>query len=49
MIVKKPSKKELIRRRISDKSFKIWNPDGTLYAEMSDGKWIKKPKELKGR
>jgi len=49
MIVKKPSKKELIRRRISDKSFKIWNPDGTLYAEMSDGKWIKKPKELKRR
>lgn len=48
MVVKKPSKKELMRRRISDKGFKIWNPDGTLYAEMSEGKWIKKPKEFKG-
>lgn len=43
---KKRSKTDMERRRISDRSFKIWNPDGTLYAEMSNGKWIKKPKEL---
>lgn len=46
MIAKKRSKADIERRRISDRSFKIWNPDGTLYAEMSEGKWIKKPKEL---
>ena len=39
----KRSKKELEKRRISDRNFKIWNPDGTLYAEMSEGKWIKEP------
>ncbi|GAI90396.1 unnamed protein product, partial [marine sediment metagenome] len=40
---RKRSKKELRQRRISDKSFKIWNPDGTLFAEMEEGKWIKEP------
>ena len=45
MIVKNRSEKELEQRRISDRSFKIWNPDGTLYSEMSEGKWIKKPKK----
>jgi len=40
---RKRSKKELKQRRISDKSFKIWNPDGKLFAEMEEGKWIKKP------
>ena len=40
---RKRSKKELEKRRISDRNFKIWNPDGTLYAEMSEGKWIKEP------
>lgn len=45
---KKRSKADLKRRQISNRSFKIWNPDGTLYAEMLDGKWIKEPKELKG-
>lgn len=43
---KKRSKVDIERRRISDRSFKIWNPDGTLYAEMSEGKWVKKPKGL---
>lgn len=43
---KKRSKADMERRRISDRSFKIWNPDGTLFAEMSEGKWIKKPPEL---
>lgn len=47
MPVKERSKRELEQRRISDRSFKIWNPDGSLYAEMSNGKWIKKPKEEK--
>ena len=46
MTVKEERSKENIeQRRISDRSFKILNPDGTLYAEMSEGKWIKKPKE----
>jgi len=31
---------------MSDRSFKIWDEDGKLVAEMSEGKWIKKPKEL---
>lgn len=42
---KKRSKADMERRRISDRSFKIWNPDGSLYAEMSEGKWIKKPEK----
>jgi len=37
------SKKELEKRRISDRSFRIYNPDGSVYAEMFEGKWIKKP------
>ena len=41
---RKRSKKDLEQRRISNRSFKIWNPNGTLFAEMSNGKWIKKPK-----
>ena len=45
MPAKKRSKADIERRRISDRSFKIWNPDGTLYAEMSNGRWIKKPKK----
>lgn len=44
---KERSEKELEQRRISDQSFKIWNPDGTLFAEMIEGKWIKKPEVLK--
>ena len=43
---KKRSDKELEQRKISDRSFKIWNDDGTLYAEMSEGIWIKKPKDF---
>ena len=34
-------------RQKSDASFAIYNEDGTIYAEMFEGKWIKKPKELK--
>ncbi len=41
---RKRSERELEQRRISNRSFKIWNPDGSLYAEMFEGKWIKKPK-----
>ena len=37
------SKKELEKRKISDTSFRIYNPDGTVYAEMLEGVWIKKP------
>ena len=47
MVDKKRSEKDLANRRKSDQSFKIWNPDGTLHAHMSEGKWIKKPKETK--
>lgn len=43
---KERSKKEIEERKISDQSFKIWNPDGTLFGEMFEGKWIKKPKGL---
>jgi len=43
---KKRSKKEMKDRIKSDRSFKIWNPDGTLFAHMEEGKWIKKPEEL---
>lgn len=43
---KKRSKAEMERRRISDRSFKIWDKNGVLVAAMSNGKWIKKPKEL---
>ena len=39
----KYSDKELEQRKISDRSFKIWNDDGTLYAEMLDGILVKKP------
>jgi len=39
-------KEDLKRRQKSNKSFRIWNKDGSLYAEMVEGKWIKKPKEL---
>jgi len=44
-IIKKQkySKKELEKRKISDRSFRIYNPDGTIYAEMLEGVWIKKP------
>ena len=43
MIIKKRSEREKKERIKSDRSFKIWNPDGSLFAEMSEGKWIKKP------
>ena len=43
---KKRSEKQMRDRIVSDQSFKIWNDDGTLYAEMLNGKWIKKPKDL---
>lgn len=45
MIIEKRVKKEIRNRIISDKSFKIFNPDGTLFAHMEEGKWIKKPKK----
>ena len=41
------SKRDLENRKKSDQSFKIWNPDGTLYAEMSEGEWIKRPREMR--
>lgn len=48
--IKMPEKKrteaDMERRRISDRSFKIWDKKGKLIAEMSEGKWIKKPKGL---
>ena len=44
MVPKKRSEENIKQRKISDRSFKIWNPDGTVYAEMLEGKWIKKPK-----
>jgi len=37
------SKKELEKRKISDRSFRIYNPDGTVYAEMREGVWVIKP------
>jgi len=37
------SKKELEKRRISDRSFRIYNPDGSVYAEMFEGIWTIKP------
>jgi len=43
MTDKKRSEKELEQRRISDRNFKIWNPDGSLYAEMIEGKLIEAP------
>ena len=44
-IIKKQkySKKELEKRKISDRSFRIYNPDGTVYAEMREGVWTIKP------
>lgn len=47
MMPKKRSKKEMKDRIKSDRSFKIWNPDGTLFAEMSEGVWIHEPKKGK--
>ena len=46
-LFKKRSKADIKRRQTSDKSFKIQNPNGSVFAEMSNGKWIKKPKEIK--
>lgn len=43
----KSSEKQIRDRILSDQSFKIWNPDGTVYAEMFEGKWVRKPKDLK--
>lgn len=43
---KKRSKADMERRRISNRSFKIWDENGVLVAEMLEGKWIKMPKEL---
>ena len=37
------SEKELEKRKISDRSFRIYNPDGTVYAEMREGVWVIKP------
>jgi len=45
MIIEKRAKEEIRNRTISDKSFKIFNPDGTLFAHMEEGIWIKKPKK----
>lgn len=42
----KRSKADMERRRISDRSFKIWNDNGIVFAEMYRGKWIRKPKRL---
>ena len=38
---------DMKKYQISDKSFRIWNPNGTLHAEMLMGKWVKKPEDLK--
>lgn len=32
-------------KEISDRSFIIYNENGTVYAEMEEGKWIVKPEE----
>jgi len=45
MLDNERSKENIKQRQISDRSFKIWNQDGTLFAEMSEGKWIQKPGE----
>lgn len=34
---------DIKQRQISDRSFRIYNIDGTLFAEMFEGKWVKKP------
>ena len=46
---KKRTEEDIKQRQISDRSFKIWNPNGTLYAEMVEGKWIKRPESKKGK
>jgi len=43
MTEKKHSRKDIKQRQISDRSFRIYNIDGTLFAEMFEGKWVKKP------
>lgn len=43
IMIKKRSKKDVEMRIKSNRSFKIYNPDGSLFAEMSEGKWVKKP------
>ena len=43
--MRKRTEKELEERKISDRSFKIWNNDGTLFAVMENGKWVKEPIE----
>lgn len=45
MVIIERSEEDIKQRQISDRSFKIWNSDGSLYAEMSEGEWIQEPGE----
>jgi len=44
-MAKKRTKEDMKKRIKSNQSFKIFNPDRTLFAHMEEGKWIKKPKK----